>query len=1161
MDAIDAMGAADPASAMAALFEQHRRSLHALARQLLRDDDAAADAVQEAAAVALTQPPAHLRDGRSWLAAVVRNLAFRSQRSAARRTRREAAVARSEVETTEDALERAETLRLLANAVAELDEPYRRVIVLRFFEERSVAQIAAGEGAPEPTVRTRLRRALEQLRAKLDALHPGGRSEWLASFAWGLEPIASGGAALATKVAAALLIGGALIGAWRWTRPDEQPAPAVAIGAPAAADAAASGASGDPNGASAAALATLAAPLAAKSSAALATVRGRVVDESGAPLPGARIMALELVGADASQMVWHVDQHSDSDGRFELAGLHVDALLQLLAGLPGRLAAEPREPSKVVDGLELPPLIVRAGGTVAGIVVDETGVPVAGAALLACDDWANWALPEPLPSELPLLEVGAVQSATSGADGTFRMTGLPTDEGASGGRSHGAIGVRVEREGFAVSVFAVDPGETHRLALGRPARGRVVVSGALPDGVEPSVTVEAFAPWLANPPTRGIVGGGRQLSVERDPDEPASWRFSSIEAPVRLNVRVEVSGRAAVEKFVELPCGADLAIDVAIAAVGVLRGRVVAASDGAPIANAVVLLVSGQAASYPLDGDPAKAPKSDARATSDAAGFFELPARGEWATLRVAHAEFAPRQLDVPLAASSGPPVVALQRGASLQVRLIGAPKSPMRPKFLFQQRVVAPLPGEAVPLRSLFFQPRTSSSGGRTADLDDSYRFERLLPGEYVVQAMIPSDLLLAGPSAREIVLREGESATLEFHVLPESQRARFTGSLRVNGEPLRGGLLALTDVEPVRAAGSSQPLDDEGFFDLAVPSGRPLRWTVNGTSDESVHGSVGELPSFAPGEEPSIDLDLAFGPLTGRVIDHESGAPIAGASVEVLGWPGLVFAADGSVALPPARRWQVPSLESSDPRRTTSDADGRFTTRALVPGRWSVLVHATGFVPQEVDASFVESLPGESTVTLRRSTRELALTLPPPSAIDSSGRAPWGVTVAADGLAPYLARHTIEAGRLIVHELPEGALELLVAPTFWTARELPMPAATRLSIGANESGRIERTLAPPPCGALSLLLLGGDGQPELGAEVVVEDLHGAPLPRVGSNGAWLDGAVPWAHLMVQGGRWRLPALPPGPIRIVITSPDGAVREASAEIVAGSVTELVSRR
>jgi RNA polymerase sigma-70 factor (ECF subfamily) len=53
-------------------------------------------------------------------------------------------------------------------AVASLDEPYREVVALRFFAERSLAEIAEATDRPLGTVKTHLHRGLARLRLALD---------------------------------------------------------------------------------------------------------------------------------------------------------------------------------------------------------------------------------------------------------------------------------------------------------------------------------------------------------------------------------------------------------------------------------------------------------------------------------------------------------------------------------------------------------------------------------------------------------------------------------------------------------------------------------------------------------------------------------------------------------------------------------------------------------------------------------------------------------------------------------------------------------------------------------------------------------------------------------------------------------------------------------
>ena len=52
--------------------------------------------------------------------------------------------------------------------MAELPDPYREVVSLRFLADRSVADIARVTGRPEATIKTQLYRGLARLRPLLE---------------------------------------------------------------------------------------------------------------------------------------------------------------------------------------------------------------------------------------------------------------------------------------------------------------------------------------------------------------------------------------------------------------------------------------------------------------------------------------------------------------------------------------------------------------------------------------------------------------------------------------------------------------------------------------------------------------------------------------------------------------------------------------------------------------------------------------------------------------------------------------------------------------------------------------------------------------------------------------------------------------------------------
>ncbi|MCP5022936.1 MAG: sigma-70 family RNA polymerase sigma factor, partial [bacterium] len=119
-----------------------------------------------------------LNNARGWLGQVMRNLARQDARSESRRQHREQVVAGRQVApSTSELAEKAAMQRELVGDVLALEEPLRGIVLLRFFEDLRPKEIAQRLGIPVKTVHSRLARAMEQLRLRLDARY-GDRSNW-----------------------------------------------------------------------------------------------------------------------------------------------------------------------------------------------------------------------------------------------------------------------------------------------------------------------------------------------------------------------------------------------------------------------------------------------------------------------------------------------------------------------------------------------------------------------------------------------------------------------------------------------------------------------------------------------------------------------------------------------------------------------------------------------------------------------------------------------------------------------------------------------------------------------------------------------------------------------------------------------------------------------
>ena len=222
----------------------HRAWVRSLARRLA-DNAVDADDLEQDAWLAAARARPHDGVGiRAWFAKVMRNRAAERHRLEVRRTTRETAVARPETTSGGSALVvDAESHARVVLAVLALDEPYRETVLLRFYEGLPPREVARRMGVPVDTVRTRLRRAAETLRAALG----GERDDWLGALApliavphGAPSPVALvGGIAMkaSTKVIAAtvvLALAGAGWLAWKTTSNSAPPNRTTVATAPVA---------------------------------------------------------------------------------------------------------------------------------------------------------------------------------------------------------------------------------------------------------------------------------------------------------------------------------------------------------------------------------------------------------------------------------------------------------------------------------------------------------------------------------------------------------------------------------------------------------------------------------------------------------------------------------------------------------------------------------------------------------------------------------------------------------------------------------------------------------------------------------------------------------------------------------------------------------------
>ncbi len=165
------------------LVRQHGGAMLAVARRMLRNEEAAKDVVQDAFLQAFRAINRFREDSRlsTWLHRIVVNAALMRMRSASRRP--EQAIDEllpqfddhgAHVEPAggipmgaEEVMVNCQVRAQVRACIAELPEQYRAVITLRDFEELSTTEVATVLGISENAVKIRLHRARQALRTLL----------------------------------------------------------------------------------------------------------------------------------------------------------------------------------------------------------------------------------------------------------------------------------------------------------------------------------------------------------------------------------------------------------------------------------------------------------------------------------------------------------------------------------------------------------------------------------------------------------------------------------------------------------------------------------------------------------------------------------------------------------------------------------------------------------------------------------------------------------------------------------------------------------------------------------------------------------------------------------------------------------------------------------
>jgi len=168
-------------SAFETLAVASHARLYRVARGVLRDDDAADDAVQRTLVQMWRKLP-QLRDAdrfEAWSYRLVVNACY-DEAKGSRRWTRVIPLDTHRAPVAQDELHRVEDFDELEHGFSRLSVEHRAVIVLRYLLDLTTDQVADALDIPSGTVASRLHRAMTELRAAIeaDARPAGSASQW-----------------------------------------------------------------------------------------------------------------------------------------------------------------------------------------------------------------------------------------------------------------------------------------------------------------------------------------------------------------------------------------------------------------------------------------------------------------------------------------------------------------------------------------------------------------------------------------------------------------------------------------------------------------------------------------------------------------------------------------------------------------------------------------------------------------------------------------------------------------------------------------------------------------------------------------------------------------------------------------------------------------------
>lgn len=946
------------------------RWMRGVAAALVGDGAAADDLVQDAVLAALDRPAEAGRPVRPYLAGILRLRSRQGARADERRARRERAAARPEaVPSTDELVERVDMHRTVAEELVALEEPYRTTLLLRFHEDWSAGAIASHQGLPAATVRGRIRDGLARLRERLDRRFGGDRAHWaglLLPMANAVPPAAPAAptalAALFTMknlavVSAVILVAVGLVrflptaprepeGEARASAPDEGGDVATADDPVAEPSSGTARRAVDPDAADA--------PAPSATGALASTPRyvvdARFLDASRDPVAGVELTTGRTLGAGTFA-------RSGADGRaaLDLTAVSGEGRLPRTVELRAIHPAHAQQRLFVYlteDGAEsLGEVVLQAGGTLRGSVVDASGDPVAGATV--------WFGGESLDDErvaAGTFEPGAppARSVPSAArtdpQGRYALVGVPAI--ATRLLGHDAAGERFGASEL-IRVRAGDELECAPLALRAPeAWGRL--EGRVVDRAgEPVAGAQLLVVGVDEPEHLGrgaVADADGSFGLWLESDREYALRAHDPEGAMRA---AEVAPVFAGTSDLVVVLGEERWLEVFVHAGGtpvtpanvVLRG-----ADGAILESGRVLPPGSVGAVEFVEGATLSLEPEEADEVEPGLVRLGLPAVPFHVSVEATG--FDPREVG-PLEPTAAPGRIAVE----LQPRARGV----LAGRVTFE--------GAPVPDAWILLLPRRPESRFRSTDrrgdllrfvsrrrvdlrelersgVDGRFAYPFVEAGSFDLVVLAPDAPETAAGRPAFVPLELDPSLELEELVVELPRAGSLEGAVLLPPDRDASGLwVGACNGEGLVFTGA---VDADGRY--AIDGLAPGEWQVGLAPREAMRGVLGggalELPLETPLE---FDVEVA----AGEVARFDLDLRVSDASCRLAGR----FSLDG--AAPAGFAAELRLADSTDLfsfQSTPLDADGSFAFEVTEPGRYRVSVSgAPGanriFLQQEVD------------------------------------------------------------------------------------------------------------------------------------------------------------------------------------------------------------------